>query len=114
MQLFDLGGKVALVTGSTKDIGFAIARRQAEHGAKLAVSSRKADACEAAAEIDRLYGKGGEIAAPMRRFGEPDDIAGAAVFLASPASAWMTDRPSSSTADCWLGRLHPLPQERSS
>lgn len=27
---------------------------------------------------------------PMRRFGEPDDIAGAAVFLASPASRWMT------------------------
>ena len=45
MTLFDLTGKVALVTGSTKGIGKAIAERLAEHGAKLVVSSRKADAC---------------------------------------------------------------------
>ena len=37
---------MALITGSTKGIGEAIAHRMAEHGAKVVVSSRKADACE--------------------------------------------------------------------
>ena len=64
MSLFDLTGKVAIVTGSTKGIGEAIVHRMAEHGAKVVVSSRKGDACDrVAGEINAKY-KDSAIAVP--------------------------------------------------
>ena len=65
MQLFDLTGKSAIITGSSRGIGRAIAERLAEHGANVVISSRKAGPCdEAAAEINARYGEGRAIAVP--------------------------------------------------
>ncbi|AHE55496.1 SDR family NAD(P)-dependent oxidoreductase [Sphingomonas sanxanigenens] len=63
MELFDLKGKVAVVTGSSRGIGRAIAEELAAHGAKVVISSRKQDACEAvAAEINAKHGPGAATA----------------------------------------------------
>jgi NAD(P)-dependent dehydrogenase (short-subunit alcohol dehydrogenase family) len=65
MNLFDLTGKVAVITGSSRGIGRAIAEAMADHGAKVVISSRKAEACaEAADAINARHGAGTAIVVP--------------------------------------------------
>ena len=64
-ELFDVSGQTALITGSSKGIGKAIAHRMAEHGANVIVSSRKADVCAAAvAEINAAVGREAAVSIP--------------------------------------------------
>jgi NAD(P)-dependent dehydrogenase (short-subunit alcohol dehydrogenase family) len=71
--LFDLSGKVVIVTGSTKGIGRAMAEGLASAGASVVVSSRKQDLCdEVAAEI--TASTGAEVVARACHVGEWDTI----------------------------------------
>ena len=72
MNLFDLTGKVAIITGSSRGIGRAIAERMADHGAKVVISSRKAGPCdEVAAEINAAH-PGHAIAVPANTSSKAD------------------------------------------
>jgi NAD(P)-dependent dehydrogenase (short-subunit alcohol dehydrogenase family) len=65
MSLFDLTGKTAIITGSSRGIGRAIAEAMADQGARVVISSRKPGPCEEVADgINKKHGDGTAIAVP--------------------------------------------------
>jgi NAD(P)-dependent dehydrogenase (short-subunit alcohol dehydrogenase family) len=74
-NLFDLTGKIALVTGASRGIGEEIAKLLAEQGAHVIVSSRKLADCEVVAE--RIRAAGGKAEALACHVGRMEDITAA-------------------------------------
>ena len=69
---FDLAGRVALVTGASRGIGEAIALLLAQHGATVAVTSRRQESCEAV--VAKIRAAGGKAEAMACHIGDPAEI----------------------------------------
>jgi NAD(P)-dependent dehydrogenase (short-subunit alcohol dehydrogenase family) len=76
MSLFDLNGQVAIVTGSSRGIGRAIAERLAEHGARVVISSRKQDACDEVAQVINTHHGAGRAVAVAANLSSKDALQG--------------------------------------
>ncbi len=109
VELFDLTGRVAIVTGGSRGIGLAVARGLAAQGAKVVVASRKADACERAAAA--IVADGGDALAVPTHVGDLDaltalvdrtvDRYGAVDIVVNNAANALAQPIGAITADAW-------------
>lgn len=78
-NLFDLSGKVALVTGGSRGLGYQMVKAFAAHGADIFITSRKLDACEkVAAEVRAMGRRVGTYACNVAHWQELEGLADAA------------------------------------
>src|SRR5262245_54233558 len=73
-ELFSVRGKTALITGGSRGIGEMIARAYVENGAKVYITARKAEACDALAEELSKFGECISIPADISRIEEIDRL----------------------------------------
>lgn len=111
-SMFDLSGQVAVVTGSTKGIGKAIAARMVQQGAKVVVSSRKADAVAAVTEeINDKFANGtGEAVGIPANIGRREECES---LIAATMARWgqVDTFVANAAVNPYYGPLHEIPDE---
>jgi NAD(P)-dependent dehydrogenase (short-subunit alcohol dehydrogenase family) len=108
VKLFDLKDKVAVITGSSRGIGRAIAELYAEAGARVVVSSRKIDACEAVAAA--IVERGGSAIAAACNISRKEECA-ALVERARAAFGRIDILVCNAAVNPYYGPLTEIPDE---
>lgn len=104
-NLFDVAGKVVVVTGGSRGIGFGIAEGFVRAGAKVYICSRKLEDCEKAAGELSAYGECHALAANL---GSADGVRGIAATLAERESR--VDVLVNNAGNIWVERLTDYPE----